>query len=637
MANLFSKRNLFIGLTFLLVFLLHTAQYLIGSLYEREEGTQFTPFAYKAPFSLSEDNLNYAASIGYASNNPTFYRTDNTIKENKGLYLPDGNVVINYMGAINNLLGDINLTYYFGSVIPLLLSVVLIFKIVELFFNEHSIPISIGVLVVILCSNFDDFLGLGKFLTGFIFTENYNNNFLVLGYSQRFPYCQCSIFLFLFWLFQFFKHREDGSIKRQIFLLISIAIIQYAYFYYWTYAIAITTAMIFFDKRKITEYLVLVIGYLFISAPFWIELIAFNNSPFLEEYQEKIKGEETFPLWGIIVLGTICLTPYLKFGKRMFNALLVVIPIVIALGIEFINYTFQPFHPLYMSMRMLIPLSLISLGIIAWIWNKWDNWAILSLLNYYLIFFLCSLKFVIGFNVQPYHWVYASYFPLLIINLIVVYKDVISVKWVKNASVYACILVVLFGLLNSFKSADKNHAFWTIQKDDVEVIDFLNKYPEAVIGGNNIMPLITFTAHAPIYLYGGTTCNKRSSFHESCTRFIEPYKQMGYSDSLILNEYMKYEEIGKYHNIFISNDEATRDSLAKVYPDNILGSIETISHYFTSPAKYLDGFKEVLNYHNDPGFEINFLLVYKPTFRGHFLDISGRKVLENSTYIIYSL
>ena len=93
MGKLKSKKSFYIGLTLVLVFILHNAQYIIGSLYERDENTHFTPFAYKAPFSLSEDNLSYAGIIRYSGNHPSVYRHDPLIKENGGLSFADGNIV----------------------------------------------------------------------------------------------------------------------------------------------------------------------------------------------------------------------------------------------------------------------------------------------------------------------------------------------------------------------------------------------------------------------------------------------------------------------------------------------------------------------------------------------------------------
>ena len=635
MDKLKSKKSFYIGLTLVLVFILHNAQYIIGSLYEKDENTHFTPFAYKAPFSLSEDNLSYAGIIRHSGNHPSIYRYDPLIKENGGLSFADGNIVNSYLGIFTKISGNINTTYYFGGLIPLLLSIFLIFKLIDVFFQKHSIPISIGISILILCSNFDDVFGIQKFLTGFGFLGEYHNNLLVLGYSQRFPYCQSTIVFFLFWLYRFILFRESSSIKNQIWLLIALIGVQYSYFYYWSFAIPITLAMLFFDKKHPRDFILVLGGYLLLSSHFWFKFYEFNQLDFLEEYRERIKGIEVFPMSGILFFGTLCLLPFINRGRKWFNVLLYLIPFGWVVVIKLLNNSLESFPKLIQIAQFILPLSLLAGAILAGIWNAWKNWAMLSLINYYLIFFFCNLKFVLGYNIQPYHWVYASYFPFLVLNIIVVWKDIINLSRIKYAVVIGSTLTVFFGFLNSYKSAEKNHAFWSISNHETEVIELLKKHPYSVIAGNNMMPLITFTAHADVYLYEGSCSHKRAMYQESAQRFIHPYKLMGYSDSLIVKEYRKYENIRDYHQIVISNNSSARDSLSKVYPDNILGSTEVMWCYFMEPEKYIQKFENSLKKYKHPNYELDYLVIYTPTFKGDYSEIIGEKILENKLFKVY--
>lgn len=637
MGRLKSNKSFYIGLTLILIFTLHNAQYIIGSLYERDENTLFTPFAYKAPFSLSEDNLSYAGIIRYSGNHPSLYRHDPLIKENGKLSFADGNIVNSYLGLFTKLSGDINTTYYFGGLLPLFLSILLIFKIISIFFDKHSIPISIGVSIIILCSNFDDVFGINKFLTSFEFLNEYHNNILVLGYSQRFPYCQSTIVFFLFWIYRLILFRESSSTKNQIGLLIALIGLQYSYFYYWSFAIPITAAMLFFDKKHPREFIIVLVGYLLLSSHFWFKFIGFNQLDFLEEYRERIKGIEVFPMSGILLFGTLCLLPFINQGRKWFNILLYLMPFGWVLSFRLLSVYFEYFPQFIYITKFIFPVSIFTGILLAGIWNKWKNWAMLSLINYYLIFFFCNLKFVLGYNIQPYHWVYASYFPFLVLNLIVVWKDIINLTRIKYAVVIGSTLTVLFGFLNSYKSAEKNHAFWSISNHEKEVIDLLNKNPYSVIAGNNMMPLITFTAHSDVYLYEGSCSHKRAMYEESAQRFIHPYKLMGYSDSLIVKEYRKYENIGDYHQIVISNNSSARDSLSRVYPDNILGSIEVMWCYFMEPEKYIHKFYTSLEKYKIPNYELDYLVIYTPTFKGDYSKIRGEKILENKLFKVYSI
>ncbi len=629
------KQAIYVISTVAVILLLHNAQFIFASFYDRAEGDELTPFVYKPPFSLSEDNLSYAGIIRYSGNHPSIYRYDPLIKENGHLSFADGNIINSYLGLFHKIFNNINYTYYFGAFLPLILSVILVFKIVKLFYSNYTIPISIAVAIVISCASFDDFFGLKKFILGYIFTEDYGNNIIIHGYAQRFPYCQSTTFILLFWIYRFILYRRNPDLKNQILLALSLLALQYGYFFYWSYGLAITFSMILFDRRRLKEFIPLLISYIIFTAHFWFEFYEFNQLPFLEEYRERIKGIEFYPDLPVVIVGSVCLLPFLKFSQKSYVLLAIAIPIISSLSIEFAYYTFQPFHYAYIGIQVFTILAIAGLVLFVWFKKDWKNWQLITLVNYYLMFVLCNLKFYLGFNVQPYHWVYAAYYPFLIINVLVILKNLVSTQIVKKVTIGFATLTVILGLSNSFKMAEKVHGFWTIQKDDVAVIDFLKQRPYTVIAGNNMMPLITFTAHADVYLYEGSTSHKRSMYDESAARFIQPYKIMGYSDSLIVAEYTKYRDLVDLNIIFGGKESFERDSLANVYPDNSMGSVEVMWCYFMFPENYLGKFKESLSNFVPPSYEMNHLIIYKPTFRGNYDVIEGNVVLENETYKIY--
>lgn len=623
--------------TFFIIFVLHNAQNIIAQFFSSDSQSQFTPFAYKAPFSLSEDNLSYASIIRYSGNHFSLYRPDPLIKENKGLHFADGNLANIYVGLFHKITNNINITYYFSGFLPLLLSVILIFKIIQIFFQQHAIPITVCLSIILLCSNFDDFLGLTKFLNGYFFMQNYHSNYLVLGYSQRFVFCQVSIVLLLFWIYALIKYLATPTIQKQILVACALVLLQYTYFYYWSFAVPITAALIFFTKKRWKEYSLILLLYFALTAHFWFTFYQFNQLEFADEYLNRIKGEQMYPLLWIIISGTIIILPSLKKGKVWLNILLIVSPMLATKVINYITFHLHSSHFLFQAAQISIPLSLIVLVIVVIKANRLQKWAALGIVNYYGIYLFCQLKFIIGYNVQPYHWVYASYYPLFIFSLLLNYRGFFKSKIGQKTLVFAAILVVVFSFLNSYKSAQRNHNFQTIRDDEQELIEFLEQYPYAVISGNNIMLNITMTAFNDLYLYRGSTSHKRSAYSESYQRYIHPFKLMGYNNDQIVEEYKKYEQLKEYHTLFISDNEQQRDSLAQVYPDNTLGAAEALHCYFLDASNYLQDFKEALKNYTKPQYELNFLVIYKPTFRGDLKAIKGQKVLENETIICYQL
>lgn len=631
------KKWLFIIVTFFTVFIMHNAQYIMGYAMHQNPSETFTPFAYKAPFSLSEDNLSYASLIRYSGNNPSLYRPDPLIKENNELNFADGHIVPTYVGVFHKIFNDINITYYFASVIPILISIILIFKTVKLSFQQYVYPISFSLSVIILCSNFDDFLGIGKFLTGFIFTENYHSNFLVLGYAQRFVFCQASIPLFLFWIYRIVKFGKAPHLSNQLYLSLSLILLQYTYFYYWSFAIPITIGLIILTHNHPKQFIGVILPYLLLTAHFWYAFIQFNQLEFSSEYLYRIRGSEYYQRFWIILFCSVALLPQIKKGKAMPTFIILLIPIIINKVIGYLIFHFSPQHYIYITAQVAIPVFMATSVIWYHKVHKTSVITTLLLLGYYLMFLFCFLKFFVGFSIQPYHWVYASFFPFLILTFAYAIQSYFSLQLFKKVALSAAGIVIIFGLLNSFKSAERNYKFWTIGKAEKEVISFLNQYDYPVVTGNNMMANITFTGHTDIYLYRGTISHKRSSYPESYNRYIHPYKLMGYNDSLIVEEYKKYEGIKAYHEIVISNNTEQRDSLAKIYPDNLLATAEALHCYLLNPAPLLPEFKTALKQYEAPTFDLDFLIIYKPTFRGNYSHIKGEKVFENSTFIIYKL
>lgn len=598
-----------------------------------------TPFAYKAPFGLAEDNIAYACMTRYASKHPQLYVPNGVVKENKNQRFAIGNVVILYQGILHRLLGDINLTYYIGGLLPIFIGVILIFKIIQLFFQQHAIPIAVGSSILIFCSNFNDFFGILQFLDGIFFQENYHGNYLVFGYSQRFTYAQSALPFFLFWIYRFLRYREESNFKNQALLILSLIGLQYAYFYYWTYAIPIVIASIIVEKKQWKEWKLLLLGYVVGSAHFWWQYYTFTQLDFYTEYQQKMQGVETFPLFWILIVGSLNILPFLRRTNKLLTAGIFSAPIGIYIMVEFIHYYgIPPSNFIYKSYSYILPFPLIIFGFLALKKKHWGPQAFLSLSNYFLIILLCCLKFIIGFNIQPFHWVYTAFYPLLIVSLISVWKNYIHSKHLKWTVISSSLIIIIIGITNSFKLAQFNYKFWTIHDDEIEVINHLKEHPYSVIAGNNMMPLITFLAHTDLYIYEGISCNNISTFDESAQRFIHPYKLMGYSNEGIIEEYKKYEQIPKYHQLYTKGNIFERDSLSKVYPDNILGSVEAMLHYFMSPSDYLSKFKQAIsNYNNSTQFEMNKLIIYKPTFKGNYSKIKGLKVFENETFIIYNV
>ena len=182
--------------------------------------------------------------------------------------------------------------------------------------------------------------------------------------------------------------------------------------------------------------------------------------------------------------------------------------------------------------------------------------------------------------------------------------------------------------------------FWNLSEDDEAVISFLNEQEsKPVIGGNNIMALITFTGHSNAYLYTGSTCHSRSRTHELYYRFIDTYKTLGYSDSLIVVEFEKYKKHTDYWKIYHGYNNDERISLGQKFPDNLTLAAEALHHYFLNFEQRIPELKEELKIHdvNEYNFEWNYIVIYKPTLESVYDYTRKDVVLDNKTYSIIKL
>jgi hypothetical protein len=202
------------------------------------------------------------------------------------------------------------------------------------------------------------------------------------------------------------------------------------------------------------------------------------------------------------------------------------------------------------------------------------------------------------------------------------------------------VVIVVLGGLNSYRFADRNVMFWSLSEDDEAVILFLNEQEHRpVIGGNNIMPLITFTGHSNTFLYSGSTSHSRSRSHELYYRFISTFKRLNYSDSLIVEEYRKYRKHKEYWEVYHGYNEADRIELGKDYPDNLTLAAEVLHHYFLNFESRIPALKEELKKYNVSEFELewNYLIIHKPTLETSYDYSKDDVVIDNDTYVVIKM
>mgnify|MGYP006144602125 CR=1 FL=1 len=632
------KLNLLhVFLVFIGIWIIQNSHTFIAyGLHDDTQG-RFSEFVYKGPFAHC-DILNYAGHLRYSSEQPSLLRPDGMIKENKGLVFADGNIINVYAGWVLKIVKNIDLVPIVGSLLPLFLSVLLIFKISKRLLGEDKLLYQIGLSVILLLTNFDDFFGIGKFIEGFIFHVKDLDDVMPLGYNGRFPYGQFSNVIFVFWIYTLIEWMFDKNSKNQILLALSIILCHYTYFYYWSYALPITIGCVLFTQSKPKTFLILASIYVLGTIHYWINFLEFNALDFAAEYLERLKGDQYFSYTWILIIGLISGYSVFLKNKRL-GLFLYILPAVCVLVLKKINYVF-PEGNLQLILALGVCVVLLLTLVYSILKIDFTKLELINVFNFYLTFILISLTYIIGYNVQPYHWIYTTYFSVMAICVVGLLRQHLPSGIFNKILKGSIVVIVVLGGLNSYRFAERNVVFWNLSEDDEAVILFLNEQEnKPIIGGNNIMSLITFTGHSHAYLYSGSTCHSRSRTHELYYRFISTYKTLGYADSLIVKEYQKYRKHTEYWEVYHSYVESKRIQLGKGFPDNLTLAAEALYHYFLNFEDRIPELQKELKIHdaNEYNFEWNYIIIYKPTLETAF-DYSGKDVvLENETYAIVKL
>lgn len=634
---MFKKTWSWLVVTFVLVWFVQNSFLFFANYQHDDADGEFSSFVYKGPFSYC-DVLTYAGQIRYSSESPSLLRSDALIKENSGMLFADGNIINVYSGWVLRWVGDVDWTPIVGSILPLLLSVFLLFKITKNILQDgYRNYIAFSLSIIVLLSNFDDFFGVWKFISGYFLDLPQADDIIPVGYNQRFPYGQFSNFIFIYWIHTIIKWWNNPSFKNQMFLAFSLVLCHYTYFYYWSYALPITLGVVIFKLPNWKGFVGLASLYLIGTIHYWDNFLSFNTSEFSVEYLERVKGPQIYSYVGVIVIGVISGWSLIIKNRKVGLALFL-IPLFAVLAFKKTVFLFEIGSFYHLLITAFVFVILIAALIFGFIKLQLSKLELINLFNYNLMVVLNALVYVIGYNVQPYHWIFTTYYILLSICLVLTISPLLSRYNLKKVVIGFSLFIVGIGVLNSFRFAERNEPFWNLNADDVEVIDFIEKLPnKPVIGGNNIMPLITFSAHADLFLYTGSTSHSRSSYHELYYRFIDTYKRLKYSDSEILLEYEKYKGHKEYWSIYNSNDTSKRRALGQEWPNNLTLAAEALHHYFLEFDTKIEQLrKELINYNpREYNFELDYLVLHKESLIQK--ELVGIPVLENSSFVIYKL
>ena len=592
------------------LWLMQVSPYLIGSVLNN--GVEQSFFVYRGAIGIAQDLISYGFQINHALSTPTLFHVDASTINAVDLNFADGNLTTLYCSLLLKVFGSLNMVLLFAPLPVLVLTVLLLYKLVKVWVGKANVGLVVFLTVLLFLTGVDDFLGIKKLY--WLVTEGFHfktgTNHLPMGYMQRFPNAQVSYVAFLWWLYLSVKFYKSPSFKLYVFLPVSLAVLHYVYFYYWTYALLVSGFLfLWYCRKNVKESLFSLLVYLLLTAPFWIVVQRFVTNSMYPDYCEKVAVFTNYAPWFIHVSSIVLLLIFTKGRSVLFH----LIPLLLQILILATSYVFQPYHVVYTAVQVLVPLAVIMIGIRALALERGGKVEYVFLfINYLAMFLMVNLIFIFDFNIQPFHWVYIGYYPLLIIAFVFWLSRFVKKKKFVNIMKFTTVFVLGVALINGFVYARSEHKFWRITTDELEVIEFLNERNEQdMIAGNNFAAISSIAVNTGHKIFMGQGHLSDLTRKEATLRFVENFKLLGYSNAAISKEYNAYRIKKGYMDAYVSN----ADSLALTWLENTTIVHETILHYWHDPGKYEERFNNILNDPNKgvSGFAPQYVLVYKPT------------------------
>ena len=453
-----------------LVWVVQVLPYLLGVYWGGSEN--FSTFLYKGAIGIAQDLVTYGFQANHALQEPTFFRVDPVTINEQFIQFPEGNIIILFLGLALYFLSDLTWVSIFLPLPFILISVLLIHQIVNLSMKSFHKYWTFLISVLIFLAGYDDILGFRKLVDfafhGSVFISRTNS--LVMGYMHRFPNAQVSFTFFLGWLYFVLKYSKRGKNADLYGVVLFMAINQYVYFYYWSFQVILTAMLLAYPMiKRGKQFIGPLTLYLLMVLPFWVNYYWFVQSEVYADFSILISGLDHYSFWGTAVFFFLY---FLLDSKR--NWVVFLVPIIFNVGVMSLGYIFQEYHWVFRAGRIMLITFLVITTLVFMCRKRNITQLNLAENTYWATCILLHLKFLIGFNIEPYHWVYVGSYPILILCIIQAAGKNKQIAQPKNIILMSCFLVSI-ALFNGMVYAKVNFPYWQWTADESAILRYLRK------------------------------------------------------------------------------------------------------------------------------------------------------------------
>lgn len=334
-----------------------------------------------------------------------------------------------------------------------------------------------------------------------------------LGYMGRFPHVAFTLIVLIVWYDALTRYFTTRRTRDAVLLGVTLAVLQYSYFYYWTAGLAMTGLVLVLQIRSLRSFVVetaVVYGtYALLTVPFWIKFVAFQVTPFAKEYAVRVGQTEAGPWWSWIMVG-------MSLGLLAFDAACIDRTVHQSMKSWFAATCRASSLQLALTMATLICLN---------------------------------LQLIVGYTVQYYHWLLAFYVPLL--NLTAVHYVALAVRqlqrWPSAARAAhglvgcAAVVLVLVAGAENYVFGQRWSPHFLLTKSEQAAVDFLEKQKptQQVMASNSASFCMLASANTGIRLLAPNCCLTCCSDEEMIERTVLAFDTMGYSLEEIEQEFRR--------------------------------------------------------------------------------------------------
>ena len=516
------KKNTNLLITILIVLTLLFFPYPLMILYQNIDSSLegYNSFALTTSRGdiYNRDIIVYGNFILSVSNHPGLFLKDIITYEHQNEIVPLQGALPGIIHAmLYSLLKNISLTLIIGSIISTIIIIILLYFISELIQQKYKLSNSY-LRTFLLIVSFFTFPAVLLSLFNFFFVKPILFRHYI-SYVSRFININHTVIFLLIWflilIYIFFKEKNDKGLF--ILLGVSLASLQYSYVFFYMPALAFTLFSFILrdglNKKTINKLLWVYIPWFILSFPYLINFILFS-----EFNKEFINGA-----------GTSFIHP--SFFGLLFKLFCVLFVFFI---IDFIFLKQEETNIFENKFPKLLKESFLSISL------------------FFTSLIVLNLKYLIGYTVQPYHFVYAFILPILIIiTFIQFYKFLVImqtyfgdnfktyhlIKKIINYFIITFILIlVLVSILYLIIFAKQNYVYYYFDDSDVELLNFIktNTSEDAVFFADTTYTNDIIQVNTNRRTLLGQISLTRVPLLEIHSRLLFGYEKLGFSiDKLI--------------------------------------------------------------------------------------------------------